>query len=84
MKTDIQNTELYQSFKKALGINDLREDDNPYIVECCKIAEDYAKLRLSAVMVELVCPRCNSTNTAPSDKDNDAGCYDCGFVWQDN
>ena len=80
MKTDIQNTELYQSFKKALGINDLREDDNPYIVECCKIAEDYAKLRLSAVMVELDFLRCNSTNTAPSDKDNDAGCYDCGFV----
>lgn len=43
MKTDMQNTELYQSFKKALGINDLRADDNPYIAECCKIAEDYAK-----------------------------------------
>ena len=50
MKTEIQNTELYQSFKKALGINDMRTDDNPYIVECCKIAEDYVKLRLSAVM----------------------------------
>ena len=84
MKTEIQKTELYQQFKKALGINDMRTDDNPYIVECCKIAEDYAKLRLSAVMVKLACPRCGSTNTAPSDKDNDAECYDCGFVWQDN
>lgn len=84
MKTEIQKTELYQQFKKALGINDMRTDDNPYIVECCKIAEDYAKLRLSAVMVELACPQCGSTNTAPSDKENDAGCYDCGFVWQDN
>ena len=84
MKTEIQKTELYQQFKKALGINDIRTDDNPYIVECCKIAEDYAKLRFSAVMVELACPRCGSTNTAPSDKDNDAECYDCGFVWQDN
>lgn len=55
MKTEIQKTELYQQFKKALGINDMRTDDNPYIVECCKIAEDYAKLRLSAVMVELPC-----------------------------
>ena len=61
MKTDIQNTELYQSFKKALGINDLREDDNPYIVECCKIAEDYAKLRLSAVSGS-VCPKCGCTD----------------------
>lgn len=50
MKTEIQNTELYQSFKKALGINDMRTDDNPYVVECCKIAENYAKFRLSAVM----------------------------------
>ena len=83
MKTEIQKTELYQQFKKALGINDMKTDDNPYIVECCKIAEDYAKLRLSAVMVELACPRCGSTNTAPSDKENDAGCYDCGFVWQE-
>jgi len=49
MKTEIQKTELYQQFKKALGINDMTTDDNPYIVECCKIAEDYAKLRLSAV-----------------------------------
>ena len=47
MKTEIQKTELYQQFKKALGINDMRTDDNPYIVECCKIAENYAKLRLS-------------------------------------
>ena len=84
MKTEIQKTELYQQFKKALGINDMRTGDNPYIVECCKIAEDYAKLRLSAVMVELACPQCGSTNTAPSDKENDAECYDCGFVWQDN
>ena len=84
MKTEIQKTELYQQFKKALGINDMRTDDNPYIIECCKIAEDYAKLRLSAVMVELACPRCGPTNTAPSDKESDAGCYDCGFDWQDN
>ena len=49
MKTEVQKTELYQQFKKALGINDMRTDDNPYIVECCKIAENYAKLRLSAV-----------------------------------
>ena len=58
MKTEIQKTELYQQFKKALGINDMRTDDNPYIVECCKIAEDYAKLRLSAVSgqsEQLVC-----------------------------
>ena len=58
MKTEIQKTELYQQFKKALGINDMRTDDNPYIVECCKIAEDYAKLRLSAVVgrsEQLVC-----------------------------
>jgi len=42
------------------------------------------QLHIHNVMVELACPRCGSTNTAPSDKENDAGCYDCGFVWQDN
>ena len=41
-------------------------------------------LRLHFVKVELSCPRCGSTNTAPSDKENDAGCYNCGFVWKDN
>ena len=53
MKTEIQKTELYQQFKKALGINDMRTDDNPYFVECCKIAEDYAKLRLADVSTRL-------------------------------
>ena len=48
-------------------------------------AERIVKLfAIPVVMVELACPRCGSTNTAPSDKENDAGCYDCGFVWQDN
>ena len=69
MKTDIQNTELYQSFKKALGINDLRVDDNPYIVECCKIAEDYAKLRLSAVMPSLPIERFDAEDWLGQNKD---------------
>ena len=42
MRTEIQNTELYQRFKKALEITDMRPDDNPFVVECCKIAKEYA------------------------------------------
>lgn len=42
MKTEIQETELYKKFKEALNIQDMRADDNPYIVECCKIAKEYA------------------------------------------
>ena len=50
-----------------------------------KVAQEIVKLfAISDVMVELACPRCGSINTAPSDKENDAGCYECGFVWQDN
>lgn len=53
--------------------------------EFSDLADDIVKLfAIPAVMVELTCPRCGSTNTAPSDKENDCGCYDCGFVWQDN
>lgn len=76
MKTEIQKTELYQQFKKALGINDMRTDDNPYIVECCKIAENYAKLRLSAVM-ESVCS-CSKGKGIDHDEDGKAYCIDCG------
>lgn len=47
------------------------------------ISKDESNCNKPAVMVELTCPRCGSTNTAPSDKENDAGCYDCGFVWQE-
>lgn len=30
---------------------------------------------------QLGCPRCNSTNCLLPDKENDAECNDCGFVW---
>jgi hypothetical protein len=30
---------------------------------------------------QLICPRCNSTNCLLPDKENDAECNDCGFVW---
>lgn len=42
MKTEIQETELYKKFKAALNIqHDMRPGDNPFVVACCKIAEDY-------------------------------------------
>jgi len=43
MKTEIQDTELYKQFKKALDINDMRDNDNPYIVKCCEIAKAHAE-----------------------------------------
>lgn len=43
MKTEIQETELYKKFKTALGIGtEMRIDDNPFVVECCKIAQEYS------------------------------------------
>jgi hypothetical protein len=30
---------------------------------------------------QLTCPRCNSTNILNPDKDNDAQCIECAFVW---
>jgi hypothetical protein len=39
--SSIQKTDLYQKIKKALNITDMSTEDNPYIVECCKIAENY-------------------------------------------
>lgn len=30
---------------------------------------------------QLTCPRCNSTNCLIPDKENDAECNDCGFIW---
>ena len=43
MKTEIQETELYKKFKKALNINhDMRPDDNPFVVACCEITKEYA------------------------------------------
>lgn len=30
---------------------------------------------------QLICPRCKSTNILSPDKDNDAQCIECAFVW---
>jgi transposase-like protein len=30
---------------------------------------------------QLTCPRCKSTNCLTPDKENDAECNDCGFIW---
>ena len=32
---------------------------------------------------QLTCPRCNSTNILSPDKDNDAQCIECAFIWAD-
>ena len=43
MKTELQETELYKKFKKALNINnDMRADDNPFVVSCCNISKEQA------------------------------------------
>lgn len=47
METQIQETDLYKSFIKALDIHDMRTDDNPFVVKCCKIAEEYASQLIS-------------------------------------
>lgn len=46
MKTAIQDTKLYKDFIKALDIHDMRSDDNPFVIKCCKIAEEYASTLL--------------------------------------
>jgi hypothetical protein len=41
-------------------------------------------LRLFSVVgrsEQLTCPRCKSTNILNPDKDNDAQCIECAFVW---
>ena len=30
---------------------------------------------------ELTCPRCKSTNILNPDRDNDAQCIECAFIW---
>ena len=30
---------------------------------------------------QLTCPRCKSTNILNPDKDNDAQCIECAFIW---
>lgn len=48
--------------------------------------EQYAELRLGAVVgrsEQLTCPRCKSTNILKPDKDNDAQCIECAFIWAD-
>lgn len=30
---------------------------------------------------QLTCPRCKSINCLTPDKENDAECNDCGFIW---
>lgn len=43
MRTEIQETEIYKSFKRALGIeNDMRPDDNPFVVDCCNLSKEQA------------------------------------------
>jgi hypothetical protein len=77
-----QNWNTQQSCK--VEFDTLPDANKRTMIEIADRLLNFNLLRLHFVMVELACPRCGSTNTAPSDKDNDAGCYACGFVWQDN
>lgn len=46
--------------------------------------EQYVALRQTLVVgrsEQLTCPRCKSTNTLNPDKDNDAQCIECAFIW---
>mgnify|MGYP002633644695 CR=1 FL=1 len=49
------------------------------IIECTKQA-----LNIAVVVgrsEQLTCPRCKSTNILNPDKDNDAQCIECAFIW---
>lgn len=49
------------------------------IIECTKQA-----LTIPAVVgqsEQLTCPRCKSTNILNPDKDYDAQCLECAFIW---
>jgi len=55
MQTEIQETELYKKFKKALNVqNDMRSDDNPFVVSCCEISKTYAKQALEAYKKDVI------------------------------
>ena len=48
------------------------------------IEDNIEQLRLYGVVgrsEQLTCPRCNSTNILSPDKDNDAQCIECAFIW---
>ena len=48
------------------------------------LMEEYATLRIHNVVgrsEQLTCPRCKSTNILSPDKDNDAQCIECAFIW---
>ena len=55
MKTEIQNTELYQSFKKALGINDKKDNETPKTDaknKKFKIKEGFGSLRIDGKLYQ--------------------------------
>lgn len=58
METEIQETELYKKFKKALNITqDMRPGPNPFVVACCEIAKEYAQQSPQAIPA-VFCPEC--------------------------
>jgi len=43
MRTELQETEIYKSFKRALAIDhEMRPDDNPWVVKCCDVSKKQA------------------------------------------
>jgi len=72
MKTEIQDTKLYKDFIKVLDIHDMRADDNPFVVACCKVAEEYASQMIedqkqpeggNGIIYTHKCLTCNSLYT---------------------
>jgi hypothetical protein len=63
--------------------------DSPMNWHIWKRAFDVAESELKKLRVadvvgrseQLTCPRCKSTNVLNPDKDNDAQCIECAFIW---
>ena len=61
-----------------------RLKNSHYAQAICAVVADLKKLTIPAVVgrsEQLTCPQCKSTNCLTPDKENDAECNDCGFIW---
>ena len=79
------NNEKIMQVKRLFHEYEDYETNGVYSCDYDELAQEIVKLFAIPDVVgrseQLTCPRCKSTNILNPDKDNDAQCIECAFVW---
>ena len=85
-----KNMDKVDIIRKHIGNDDFYDmNGTPLLTKILAAMDEYAQQQVKNCSIpavvgrseQLTCPRCKSTNILNPDKDNDAQCIECAFIW---